>query len=76
MAYSIRYRHQDDFGTPETTFLICAFWYVETLAAAGRVEDAVEKFESLLKYSNHLGLLSEDVDAASGSQWGNYPPDV
>ena len=68
-----RYKHQDDFGVPETTFLICAFWYVETLAAVGRVDDAIEKFESLLQYSNHLGLLSEDVDAASGSQWGNFP---
>lgn len=68
-----RYRHRDDFGTPETTFLICAFWYVETLAAVGRVEDAVENFESLLAYSNHLGLLSEDVDAETGSQWGNFP---
>lgn len=68
-----RYKHQDDFGTPETTFLICAFWYVETLAAVGRVEDAIEKFESLLKYANHLGLLSEDVDATTGSQWGNFP---
>ncbi|MDH3708895.1 MAG: glycoside hydrolase family 15 protein [Cyclobacteriaceae bacterium] len=68
-----RYKHQDDFGTPETTFLICAFWYVETLAAVGRVDDAIEKFESLLKYSNHLGLFSEDVDAETGSQWGNFP---
>ena len=68
-----RYKHQDDFGVPETTFLICAFWYVETLAAVGRVDDAIEKFESLLQYSNHLGLLSEDVDASTGSQWGNFP---
>ena len=58
-----RYKHQDDFGKPETTFLICAFWYVETLAAVGRVDDAIEKFESLIKYSNHLDLLSEDVHA-------------
>jgi GH15 family glucan-1,4-alpha-glucosidase len=68
-----RYKHQDDFGVPETTFLICAFWYVETLAAVGRVDDAIEKFESLLQYSNHLGLFSEDVHAETGSQWGNFP---
>jgi GH15 family glucan-1,4-alpha-glucosidase len=68
-----RYKHQDDFGLPETTFLICAFWYVETLAAVGRVDDAIEKFESLLQYGNHLGLLSEDVHAETGSQWGNFP---
>ena len=68
-----RYRHQDDFGEPETTFLICAFWYVEALAAVGRIEDAVKAFKSLVNYGNHLGLLSEDVDAETGSQWGNFP---
>lgn len=68
-----RYVHQDDFGTPEVTFLICAFWYVEALACVGRLDEAVKIFENLLKYSNHVGLLSEDVDAASGSQWGNFP---
>ncbi|GGG55126.1 glycoside hydrolase family 15 protein [Hymenobacter glacieicola] len=68
-----RYRHADDFGTPETTFLICSFWYVEALAAVGRVEEAMTEFEKLTTYTNHLGLLSEDVDAKTGSQWGNFP---
>ncbi len=68
-----RYRHQDDFGVPETTFLITAFWYVEALACVGRIDDAVRHFEQLLTYSNHLGLLSEDVKAADGSMWGNFP---
>ncbi|WP_303312463.1 glycoside hydrolase family 15 protein [Hymenobacter sp. BT730] len=68
-----RYRHPDDFGTPETTFLICSFWYVETLACVGRTEDAIREFEKLITYTNHLGLLSEDVDARTGSQWGNFP---
>ncbi|NVO31678.1 glycoside hydrolase family 15 protein [Hymenobacter lapidiphilus] len=68
-----RYRHPDDFGTPETTFLICSFWYVEALACVGRVDEAITEFEHLLTYTNHLGLLSEDVDAKTGSQWGNFP---
>jgi GH15 family glucan-1,4-alpha-glucosidase len=68
-----RYRHPDDFGTPETTFLICSFWYVEALACVGRLDDAANEFEKLLAYTNHLGLLSEDVDAKTGSQWGNFP---
>ncbi|MBL3655985.1 glycoside hydrolase family 15 protein [Fulvivirga sediminis] len=68
-----RYKHADDFGEPETTFLICAFWYVEALTCVGRIDEAIETFENLLKYSNHLGLLSEDVDAKTGSQWGNFP---
>lgn len=68
-----RYKHEDDFGNPETTFLICSFWYVDALAATGRAEEAIRLFEELLGYTNHLGLLSEDVDAVTGSQWGNFP---
>ncbi len=68
-----RYKHVDDFGEPESTFLICAFWYVESLARMDRVEEAVTIFERLLKHGNHLGLLSEDVHEKSGSQWGNFP---
>lgn len=68
-----RYRHVDDFGTPESTFLITAFWHVEALACVGRMEEAVKAFEDLLQYSNHLGLLSEDIHHETGSQWGNFP---
>ncbi|RYZ53261.1 MAG: glycoside hydrolase family 15 protein, partial [Sphingobacteriales bacterium] len=68
-----RYIVADDFGKPKTTFLITAFWYVEALACVGRVDEAIENFNSLLKFTNHLGLLSEDVDASDGSQWGNFP---
>lgn len=68
-----RYLHTDDFGKPETTFLICAFWYIEALACVGRVDDAILQFEKLMKYSNHLKLFSEDVDEENGSMWGNFP---
>ena len=68
-----RYKHKDDFGEPETTFLICAYWYIEALACVGRTQDAIDEFEKLLKFQNHLGLLSEDVEAKTGSQWGNFP---
>jgi GH15 family glucan-1,4-alpha-glucosidase len=68
-----RYKHSDDFGRPETTFLVCSYWYIEALAALGLTEEAIRAFESLLKFANPLGLLSEDVDARTGSQWGNFP---
>jgi GH15 family glucan-1,4-alpha-glucosidase len=68
-----RYKHSDDFGKPKSTFLICAFWYVEALACVGRVDDAIREFESLLKFGNHLQLFSEDIDERDGSQWGNFP---
>jgi len=68
-----RYLYKDDFGKPKTTFLICAFWYVEALACVGRLDDATHEFENLLQFSNHLLLFSEDVDEEDGSQWGNFP---
>lgn len=71
-GYFYRYRHNDDFGAPETTFMVCAFWYAEALACVGRVSEASKVLENLLKTSNHLGLLSEDV-GTDGSQWGNFP---
>jgi glucoamylase len=67
-----RYKHNDDFGIPESTFLVCAFWYVDALACVGRTSDAIENLNNLLQYSNHLGIFSEDV-ATDGSQWGNFP---
>jgi GH15 family glucan-1,4-alpha-glucosidase len=67
-----RYKHLDDFGMPETTFLVCAFWYVDALACVGRVDDARKVLDELLKHANHLGIFSEDV-GLDGSQWGNFP---
>lgn len=67
-----RYKHYDDFGIPESTFLVCAFWYVDALACVGRVEDAKRNLDQLLTFSNHLGIFSEDV-GEDGSQWGNFP---
>ena len=67
-----RYANADDWGKPQTSFLVCAFWYAEALACAGRVDDACETIEVALKSANHLGLLSEDADSSFG-QWGNFP---
>lgn len=67
-----RYKHYDDFGFPESTFLVCAFWYVDALACVGRVDDAIRNLDQLLSFSNHLGIFSEDA-TTDGSQWGNFP---
>jgi GH15 family glucan-1,4-alpha-glucosidase len=68
-----RYRHPDDFGTPVTAFTICAFWYVNALAAAGRRDEARERFQRLLEKRTPLGLMSEDIDPETGELWGNFP---
>jgi Glucoamylase and related glycosyl hydrolases len=68
-----RYRHPDDFGTPVTAFTICAFWYINALAAAGRREEARDHFQRLLDHRTPLGLLSEDIEPVTGELWGNFP---
>ena len=68
-----RYIHQDDFGKPGVTFLVCSFWYIEALTCVGRIDEAIQNLEKVLAYGNHLGLFSEDVDSHTGSQWGNFP---
>lgn len=67
-----RYVHQDDFGKPGATFLVCAFWYVDALACVGRLDDACKTLETILSFANPLQIFSEDV-GVDGSQWGNYP---
>ena len=68
-----RYATADDFGVPQTSFNICTFWYIDALAALGRVEEARDLFEKMLACRNHLGLLSEDLDPETGELWGNFP---
>jgi len=68
-----RYVAPDDFGEPETSFTICTFWYIDALAAIGRLDEAREMFEMLLERRNHLGLLSEDLAFDNGEAWGNFP---
>jgi GH15 family glucan-1,4-alpha-glucosidase len=68
-----RYVAPDDFGAPETSFTICTFWYIDALAAIGRVGEARAMFERLLARRNPLGLLSEDLAFEDGEAWGNFP---
>jgi len=69
----MRYGVADDFGEPENAFNICTFWYIDALAAIGRTTEARELFEKMLDCRNSLGLLSEDLDPATGELWGNFP---
>jgi GH15 family glucan-1,4-alpha-glucosidase len=71
--FLFRYATADDFGFPETAFLICSFWYVDALHALGRTSEARELFEKLLATRNRHGLLSEDLHPETGELWGNFP---
>lgn len=72
-GFLYRYLHYDDFGKPETTFLVCTFWYIEALACMDRLDEAIKLFNEVTKHANHVGLYSEDIESISGSQWGNFP---
>ena len=69
----MRYSSADDFGLPETAFLICRFWLVDALWAIGRKEDARNMFIDALKLRNSYGLMSEDVHPVTNELWGNFP---
>ena len=68
-----RYKNKDDFGLPSSSFTICTFWYINSLFKIGEVEDAKQQFERLIGYSNHLGLMSEDIDFKTKRLLGNFP---
>lgn len=72
-GFLLRYRHADDFGLQKSAFLVCSFWYIEALAHLGRVTEAEELLRVVINTQNHVGLMSEDFDVETGSQWGNFP---
>jgi GH15 family glucan-1,4-alpha-glucosidase len=68
-----RYKNQDDFGEPSSSFTICTFWFIRSLIKIGEVKKAKTYFDQLLSYSNHLGLFGEDIDFNSKRLLGNFP---
>jgi GH15 family glucan-1,4-alpha-glucosidase len=68
-----RYSLNDGFGKPSVAFVICTFWLIEALAAAGRREEARAIFDRIHGALSPLGLLSEDYEPAPPRMWGNFP---
>jgi GH15 family glucan-1,4-alpha-glucosidase len=68
-----RYRASDDFGDTHATFLICTYWYIESLVCLGFLDEAESVLENIIVHANHVGLLSEDLSSEDGGQWGNFP---
>lgn len=64
-------------GGKEGAFSMCTFWLVEAMTRASVYEPkyrvrAVNLFENMLGFSNHLCMFSEEI-ARSGEQLGNTP---
>jgi len=68
-----RYKNEDDFGLPSSSFTICTFWFINSLFKIGEEKKAMDLFDQLLSYSNHLGLFSEDIDFKTKRLLGNFP---
>lgn len=62
----------DGLDGEEGTFTMCSFWYIECLAKARRLDEAVENFEKMIGYGNHLGLFAEQI-SKKGEHLGNFP---
>jgi GH15 family glucan-1,4-alpha-glucosidase len=63
----------DGLAGEEGTFLLCTLWLAEALALADQPERARTTFERVLEHVNDVGLLSEEVDGATGEMLGNFP---
>ena len=72
-GFIMRYVAEDDFGAPETAFLVCQFWYADALASIGETQKARDIFTDVLSRTNSFGILSEDIHPGTGELWGNIP---
>jgi GH15 family glucan-1,4-alpha-glucosidase len=72
-GFLYRYMRQDDFGRPQSAFLICSFWLVQALARVGEKGRAKAMMDKILISANHLGLFAEHFEPAGMQQLGNFP---
>ena len=68
-----RYRGQDGVAGDEGAFLLCGFWLAEALALQGELDEALQVFVTHAEASNHVGLLTEEIDPQTGTLLGNLP---
>ncbi|WAH99702.1 glycoside hydrolase family 15 protein [Arthrobacter sp. MMS18-M83] len=72
----LRYRTEsgiDGLEPGEHPFLACSFWLVEQYARTGRLTEAKALMDTLVGFSNELGLLSEEYAVKEKRMAGNFP---
>lgn len=57
----------------EGAFVACTFWLVTALAVLGRHAEGCDLMDRAVQLTNDLGLLSEQIDPATGAMLGNFP---
>ena len=57
----------------EASFTICSFWLASAFSEIGERDRARELCERLLGLAGSLDLYAEELDAATGRHWGNFP---
>jgi GH15 family glucan-1,4-alpha-glucosidase len=72
-GFLYRYLRKDDFGRPQSAFLICSYWLVQSLVRVGEKDRAHALMLRLKDAANELGLLSEHFDPERSQQLGNFP---
>ncbi len=72
-SFLYRYKRKDDFGTPESAFLICSFWLVQALARSNQFKEATKVMSDAMGAANSLGLFSEHYNPKDQIQAGNFP---
>jgi GH15 family glucan-1,4-alpha-glucosidase len=72
-GFFFRYLRQDDFGKPQSSFVICSFWVVQALAKLGRLAEAKQIMNQILTGANGVGLFAEHFVPESRVQLGNFP---
>lgn len=72
-GFLYRYKGDDGLSGEEGTFLLCTFWLINNLIAAGRVDEAEKLLHKVEGTANHLGLFSEEYDVTWKEPLGNFP---
>lgn len=72
-SFLYRYLRKDDFGHPQSAFLICSFWLTEAFVRLGKMDEALKVMNDAMSSANSIGLFSEHFSPLSKTQTGNFP---
>jgi GH15 family glucan-1,4-alpha-glucosidase len=72
-SFLFRYVRRDDFGKPQSAFVICSFWLIQALVRIGRLDEAMKVMNDAMTSANDLGLFAEHYLPNEKHQSGNFP---